>query len=158
MICGDKRIYDKIEIPEDKKIFQGYVSPEQWGGVIARSFDIGVAPLAGEYDKYRSWIKPIEYCLTSTPWLASDNGVTYYEIKDLNYGKFVQNDVDEWTRMLLQTVDNIEEENEKMKGAPLEFGKQQDISLHAEEIADIYREIALKYGGIDLYQEVPQGE
>jgi glycosyltransferase involved in cell wall biosynthesis len=150
MICGDNRVYDAIQLPDNKKIFQPYVPYEEWGGIIARSFDIGIAPLSGEYDEYRSWIKPIEFLLTKTPWIASDN-VAYDEFKGTGYGKIVQNDVDSWTNALLKTIDNIEKENEKISGDPFEFAKMQDVNLHAEEIANVYRKIAKEQAKVDLY-------
>lgn len=152
VICGDRRVYDSIELPEEKKIFQPYVPYEEWGGVISRNFDIGIAPLCGEYDEYRSWIKPIEFLLTKTPWIASDN-VAYDEFKDNKYGMIVKNGVDSWTNSLLFMIDNLKKENEKISGEPFEFAKKQDINLHAEEIANIYRQIAKEQAHMDLYEK-----
>ena len=38
------------------------------------SFDIGIAPLTGEYDKARSNLKVVEYGLAGIPWVASAGG------------------------------------------------------------------------------------
>ncbi len=35
------------------------------------SFTIGIAPLFGEYDKYRSNLKIVEYGICNVPWVAS---------------------------------------------------------------------------------------
>jgi glycosyltransferase involved in cell wall biosynthesis len=153
MICGDQRVYDSIPLPDEKKIFQPYVSYEEWGGIIARNFDIGIAPLAGEYDEYRSWIKPMEFMLTKTPWIASDN-VAYDDFKGAGYGKIIKNGIDSWAKELLDMVDNLQKENENMSGKSFEFAKNQDINLHAEEIADVYRLIAKEQADMNLYDEI----
>lgn len=149
VICGDDRIFNQIELPVEKKIFQPYVPHNEWGGIVATKFDIGVAPLAGEYDNFRSYIKPLEYMITKTPLVATA-GPAYQDIAE--YGTFIENGADSWTEALLQKVDNLEKENELAAGKPYEFGLSKDINKNAEDIANIYREIAKKYGFIDLYQ------
>jgi len=147
MICGDKRNYDLLEIPEDRKIFQEYIPYEQWGKLLAESFDIGIAPLAGDYDNYRSWIKPVEYCLTQTPWIAS-SGPAYNDLEQ--YGKLISNTQENWTDALLFTVDNLEQEKEKCKNEPYKFGLSTDVNVNVENIADTYRTIARVHGKINL--------
>ncbi len=42
-----------------------------WANTV-RNFDIGLAPLRGEYDQYRSHLKVLEYAISGVPWVASD--------------------------------------------------------------------------------------
>jgi len=147
MICGDERNYDLVPVPENKKIFQSYVPYEEWGKIIGKHFDIGIAPLAGEYDNYRSWIKPIEYCLTQTPWIASD-GPAYNDLSQ--YGCLIDNTVENWTNSLLYTVDNFAEEKEKAKNESYQFGLSTDVNEHVEDIADTYRMIAKVHGKMNI--------
>lgn len=145
MIAGDERIFNELEIPIEKKIYHPYVQYEEWGNVIARKFDIGIAPLAGEYDNYRSYIKPLEYMLTKTPLVAT-KGIAYQEIEP--YGNFIENGEENWTNALLNIVDNLEKEKEFSSGIPYQFAIDKDIDKNAEGIADIYREIAEKHAFI----------
>jgi len=155
MICGDKRIYDILEIPENRKIFQPYVPYEQWGSIVAKKFDIGLAPLAGRYDDFRSSLKLIEYGLTKTPNIVTDN-LAYHDYPE--YGsKMIQNGEDNWTKSILETIDNLEEEKNKMSGDPYQNALKMNVDLHAEEIAELYRKIALKHANINLYgNEIPK--
>jgi len=138
MINGDKRVYDNIEIPEDRKIFHGFVPYEQWPALVS-NFDIGLAPLAGEYDKRRSWIKPLEYMLLKIPWLASDIG-SYDEIRE--YGRLVKNRYDIWETVLLETINNLgsEENNERINRA-YEFAIKQDTFLNVNNIINTFKKI-----------------
>lgn len=152
LICGDDRIFKQIELPTEKKIFQPYVPHNEWGGIVARDFDIGIAPLAGEYDNYRSYIKPLEYMITQTPLVATI-GPAYRDITE--YGTFIENGEESWTKALLEKVDNLQQESELAKGKPYEFGISKDVNKNAEVIADTYREIALKHGFMNLYDQIP---
>lgn len=145
MICGDKRVADIMKIPQDNMIFHPFVPHEQWGGIVARKFDIGLAPLEGEYDKYRSWIKVMEYMLTKTPWVASQ-GPAYNELNE--YGKLIPNTVDDWTVAILDVIDNYQAAKEKANGKPYEFSLTQDIKNNVESITDTFREIAKKHANI----------
>lgn len=147
MICGDKRIYDLLEIPEDKKQFHPFVPHDQWGSVISKYFDIYPIPLSGEYDNYRSCIKPIEAMLTQTPWISSDSPA-YHDLAP--YGKLIKNSEENWTNALLDMIDNLSEEKEKAKEEPYQFALTWDIKYHTEEIADIFRLIAREHGNLIL--------
>jgi glycosyltransferase involved in cell wall biosynthesis len=46
-------------------------APLGWANTV-RAFDIGLAPLRGEYDLYRSHLKVLEYAAAGVPWVASD--------------------------------------------------------------------------------------
>lgn len=47
---------------------------QQWIDVVADS-DIGIAPLEGEYDQYRSWVKAVDYGVLGIPFVATQNEV-----------------------------------------------------------------------------------
>lgn len=46
-------------------------SMRDWPGLVGH-FDIGLAPLRGPYDQYRSHIKVLEYASLGIPWVATD--------------------------------------------------------------------------------------
>lgn len=52
-------------------IFMPKINHDRWPYEIGR-IGIGVAPIAGDYDKRRSWIKCLEYAAKGIPWVASD--------------------------------------------------------------------------------------
>jgi len=103
VICGaDRRVFESIPLRDSQKIHIDWVPHDQWAGRLA-NFDIALAPLVGEYDKRRSWIKPLEYGLMRLPWIASDNGA--YEGLE-QYGRMVANTPDAWADALADVIDN----------------------------------------------------
>jgi hypothetical protein len=146
MIVGDKRVYDLIKIPEEQKVFQNYVPYDQWPRVVA-NFDIGLAPLAGEYDKRRSWIKPLEYMLEKIPWIASDN-TSYDDIKQ--YGTVVKNYPEKWKEALLDNILNLEAKRDIAKGKPFDFAASTDVNANVDKTLVLFKEIAKKHAKIDL--------
>lgn len=127
MICGDKKVFDLFELTNKNKMWQNFVPFDYWSEVV-RKMDVGLAPLSGEYDKRRSWIKPMEYMITGIPWVASDNGA-YDEIRQ--YGKLVDNTEDAWYNAIKETIVNYYE----LDTTPAyEFAMSQDATLNANEI------------------------
>ena len=146
MIVGDMRVLNVINIPNDKKLFHPYVKNEDWGAVLSKNFDIGIAPLEGEYDKCRSIIKPIEYMLTKTPFVAS-YGEAYKELAGIGgLGNFVKNSVANWETKLRYIIDNYETEKEKMKGKPFEYAMTWDYLSNVEYMVDTYKKISREQG------------
>lgn len=174
-ICGDKGIFDKLDIPQEQKLFQSFISDipkdrilfqpfvpatpwrkdpnhdkipyyQCWADV-ENNFDIGVVPLSGEYDTFRSWIKPMELMLCKVPTLCSV-GPAYQDIAQ--YTKLIRNDPQVWELNLLKMIDNLDAERERVAGAPYEFALKQDVNLHVDEIINIYKTIAKDHAGISL--------
>ena len=69
---------------------------------LRRIADIGLAPLAGEYDERRSWIKVLVYALLGIPWVASNVG-PYKECKG---GILVDNEADAWIEAISRMLDD----------------------------------------------------
>jgi len=140
MIAGDKRVFDEIDLPEDKKVFQNFVPHSEWAKLVS-NFDIGLAPLCGEYDQRRSWIKPLEYMLLKIPWIASDNK-SYDELKP--YGKVIENRYDVWRKEIAETITNLEEHRKFAKGEPYKFAIKQDVDKNVDKIIATFQEIIKK--------------
>lgn len=106
MLCGnDDRLRFRPPGPPEKVIFQPGVPPWEWPRVVA-SFDIGIAPLAGDYDRRRSWIKVMEYALAGVPCAFTDYE-PYEDLRDL--GVPVENSPEAWYAALNGLLNNLEE-------------------------------------------------
>ena len=137
LIGGDKKVFDAIDIPEDKKIFQKYVPHEQWTSLL-KSVDIGLAPLATVYDRRRSWIKALEYMALKIPWIASDFP-PYKELQE--YGKIVQNSVASWENALADMIDNLQDYRDKAAAEPYDFALTQTTDKNILKTIELYQKI-----------------
>jgi len=133
---GDQRIANAIKIPDNYKAIARWLPYEQWPRVL-QGFDIGLVPLYGQYDRSRSWIKPIEYGLMGIPWVGSIMPMTE-EFKD--HGVLVENTPPAWARGLATVLDDYEYYKgraEDNKEAFLEY----DINKNVDKIIDTYQTI-----------------
>lgn len=139
MITGDRRVFEKIDLPEDRIIYQNYVPFSHWP-IVMSNFDIGIAPLAGEYDKRRSLIKLLEYMAMKIPWVGSDNN-SYDSIKQ--YGQVIKNDYFTWLHALEDTISNIEKYREKAEEG-YKFAVSQSVDNNVDYIVETYNQVIKK--------------
>ncbi len=153
LIVGDERVTKKLkdlELRNDRLLHHPYVSYDRWYKTL-QLYDIGIAPLAMEYDMRRSWIKVAEYMSMGIPFVAT-NGAPYYysQIGTPVSGLFVsQGDKDKsdqpsetgWEQALTATINNLEllkKEAVKNKDNYFEIF---DIENNVESMISIYQEI-----------------
>lgn len=134
---GDPRVFNEINLPENKKMNHGYVQEEQWGNYL-KTYDIALAPLATEYDRRRSWIKVLEYMALQIPWIAS-NFEPYVDFR--KYGNIINNSKEEWEKSLSYMIENIEFFREKARGEPYTFALTQSFDNNIEKSIEIYQKI-----------------
>lgn len=137
MTGGDKRIYDKINLPNERKIFSSYVPDEQWAS-LQKSIDIGIAPLTSPFDRRRSHIKVLEYMLLKIPWIAS-NFETYEELGE--YGHLIENGVDNWKKAICDAVENIDQYRELANGKAYEYALSQSYEKNIDKLIAVYEHI-----------------
>ena len=71
LVGGDLRISSLFSgLGPGRVIHKDRVPFKEWPALLAQ-YDIGLAPLHGEYDRRRSWIKVLEYCLMGLWPIAS---------------------------------------------------------------------------------------
>jgi glycosyltransferase involved in cell wall biosynthesis len=128
LIGGDKKIFDLINV--DNKIFQKHVPAEQWESLL-KSIDIGLAPLSGEYDKRRSWIKALEYMALKIPWIAT-NYPTYRELKE--FGIMTENGYHNWEHALTEMIENYDNYKKLAENEAFEFALQQSSYEKVKEV------------------------
>jgi len=144
MVCGnDRRVFDLLQVPARQKVHQPWVNYAEWPGILAK-FDIGLAPLSGDYDERRSWIKVLEYMVMKIPWVASE-GSAYQELK--HFGWLVKNTPKAWERILLDMVDHINDYKNEAAGEPYLFGIGQNIDENVNRVISIYENIYKKAFG-----------
>ena len=136
LISGDKRVFDLLEAK--KKVFQPFVPAEKWTSLI-KTLDIGLAPLNGEYDKRRSWIKGLEYMALKIPWIAS-NYQTYDELKE--YGIMTENGYKGWTESLIEMIENYPMYKAKAEGESYDFAVEHSSYTNIEKVhVKLYEEL-----------------
>ena len=152
LIVGDERVVTKLKemgVHKDGIIYRPYVPYDRWYETLLL-YDIGIAPLAQEYDMRRSWIKVAEYMSMGIPFVATDTAP--YQNPRIRHscrtGLFVpQGDKasDEnpagWEQTLGAAVASIERIKKLAEEDSVEHYANFDIDNNIEGIADIYERI-----------------
>lgn len=125
---GHKDNFDNLEA--ENKMYQGFVKEEEFPSML-KSFDIGIAPLSGEYDKRRSRVKVLEYMALKIPWIATDYP-TYGDLKE--YGVTTKNGYRNWVSALSDMIENISEYKEKAKKEPYEYALSQSYDINVPKV------------------------
>jgi glycosyltransferase involved in cell wall biosynthesis len=89
--------------PQQKQWMRG-VEYTKWPSILAQ-FDIGLAPLYGEYDRRRSWLKVPEYACAGVPCVVTKSD-PYAGLEEWCIAQ-VENSVDNWYAALSTALDNL---------------------------------------------------
>lgn len=125
------RMLDKrgIEYQQGK-----WVDYEHFPRVVA-AYDIGICPLAGEFDKGRSWIKWLECSLMGKPVVAQDHAGVY----DGCYGGFLADTDEQWVKSIAALTDP--EVYRQMSFNGISWAWRQGWDSNLSEITDIFDEV-----------------
>lgn len=109
LVTGDKQLAYKLKefnpdvVRSDRLLYPQEIS----------KFDIALAPVHGEYDRRRSWLKISEYSLSGIPWIGSDLD----PYREYNYpgSVLVRNRPKDWEDALEEMIKNRVEYYSKVK-------------------------------------------
>ena len=144
VICGDnERIFNQL--PVKNKTLLPWVPLADWPRQLA-AFDIGLAPLCGQFDDHRSRLKVMEYLTMAIPFVASKSPAyaEFYlrESDPVLFPAFVDNTPEAWELRLMEVIDNYDAHY----GAAIELqplALKQDLFLQAHTIVATYERILI---------------
>jgi hypothetical protein len=147
MIVGDNRVIDKLPFAKDRVMFHPYVSWRDWPDIL-RLFDIGIAPLAGEYDCRRSDLKVSEYIASALPYIATES-VVYEKYSDVsglyvnqgNKTKCDVSNVEGWHYSIEYAIEHIGKLKEMMLQHKHDYRAIYDIDHNVYNILDKYHQL-----------------
>jgi len=143
---SNQEIFNLLPVPARQKILRPWVPYAQWPSELA-NYDIGLAPLNGAYDDRRSWIKVLEYMVMKIPWIASE-GPAYHELRP--YGWLVENNARTWERVLLDSIDHLEDYRKEAGREAYLYGISQSIDGNIDKVLAAYAEIIKNATGKQL--------
>lgn len=125
------------DIPASRQVNYSHVSFEEWVDIL-RKLDVGILPLCGDYDLRLGRISLLEFMISKTPWLASDQPA----LRELaRYGRLVQNSPDAWEAAILRAVDNIVVLQKRAAGEPFLFALSQDVNENIDRVLKLFTHI-----------------
>ena len=113
---------------------------EEWADILPK-LDIGLLPICGDYDLRLGRISLLEFMVSKTPWLVSNQPV----LRDLaRFGKFVQNTPDAWETAILKAMDNMDTLQKRAAGEPFLFALSQDINVNIDKVLKLFTRILIQ--------------
>lgn len=142
LLAGDPRVSKLFILPRKRIEFQKKVPHSEWHTVLKR-FNIGLVPLAGEYDKRRSWIKALEYLIVGIPWIGTNYDI--YGGLEHPYGLMVENTYRSWYDGLHEMITNYPYWKKVAEAGRAMVLKSYAIDLNVDKIIDTYEVIIDTY-------------
>ena len=139
VMCGaDTRILDRVPLKHHQKLHFNWRHFSQWPAILA-NFDVGLIPLAGDFDARRSTLKPLEYSIMRVPWIASKSPA-YAGLED--YGTFVDNTPEAWADALIDAIDNAP--NSRKVQHAYDWAREHDIDANVRSMIGKYAQLGQK--------------
>ena len=133
-----ERILDRVPLKHHQKLHFNWRHFSQWPAILA-NFDVGLIPLAGEFDARRSTLKPLEYSIMRVPWIASKSPA-YAGLED--YGTFVDNTPEAWADALIDAIDNAP--NTRKVQHAYDWAREHDIDANVRSMIGKYAQLGQK--------------
>ena len=136
VLLGDPRCERFFAVKPSSRLSHKWIPQATFAGGLS-SFDIGLIPLYGEYDRRRSWIKTMEYSVMGIPWVGSDMEPT----QDVDTGTRVENTTAAWYKTLKFYVENVDALQDAA-AANIEASRERfDIDHHVGELVTLFEKI-----------------
>ncbi len=148
LIVGDDRVAKQVPMDMNKVWFSPYTAWWNWQKTLKR-YDIGLAPLSGDYDDRRSSLKVAEYVLSGIPFVATRSPV-YNQFYDVGSGIFIKHGDDKesymdrsdnWYASTIDMIDDIEEYRSKAEHNIETEGTKYSVDNNVDAIISVYEEI-----------------
>jgi hypothetical protein len=103
-LAGDERILHGLGLPPGRWNYRGWFPLTLWAPNFLAGLDIGLIPLAGEYDRRRSALKSTEMAMMGLPWIGSN-----LEPNQLlaETGVLVENTAEAWHKAIMDMINDL---------------------------------------------------
>jgi hypothetical protein len=135
ILCGWEKAPD-LKIDPKQIRLQAPRCFDDWVKILL-NLDLGLAPVAGDYDLRLSQVNLFEFMLAKIPWVATEQGAC----QPLLSGRWVQNSPENWESAVLETVEHLAVYQRKAAGEPFLFALGQDLSVNLEKVLKVYSAI-----------------
>lgn len=137
LLIGDPRLERHFAgVPQKQRAAIGWAPQAIFASKLSY-VDVGLAPLYGEYDRRRSWIKAAEYSVMGIPWIGTDSEPT----RGFETGLLVNNTVDEWYAALTFYIKNIGAVKSAARANQQAAREFYDIDAHTGELIKLFERI-----------------
>ncbi len=137
VVCANPALLPLLGLPPGQvKVFLPQTF-EDWVNILLQ-LDVGLAPLAGDYDNRQSPINLLEFMFAKIPWVASQPPLSHALQP---YGVWVANNPQGWQAALQDLLQNLPAHRKKAAQEPFLHALGQDIAANLEKTLRLYAQI-----------------
>ncbi len=123
-----------LEIQPSQLLIRSSCRLEEWADILLK-LDVGLAPISGEYDLRLGRINLLEFMISKTPWIAS-NQASFREFS--RFGRLVQNTPEAWETTLVKVLDNLDAFQKRASGELFLFALSQDVNENIDKVLKLF--------------------
>ena len=130
---GDETDMD-LMIDPGQVVAYSYSSFDEWVHLLL-TLDIGLIPVASDYDLRLSTVHLLEFMVAKIPWIASHQ-LSVHELS--TYGQWLQNSPQEWESAILKAMEHLDFYKKKAGGEAFLHALGQDAGAHIDKALRVY--------------------
>jgi hypothetical protein len=123
-----------LNIDPSQILFQSSSLFDEWVNILMK-LNLGLVPVYGDYDLRLGRINLLEFMVSKTPWIAS-NQPAFREFSRL--GRLVANTTDAWETAILKVIDNLDDLQLWAAGEPFLFALSQDVNENIDKVLKLF--------------------
>jgi hypothetical protein len=127
----------KLNIDPTRVLFFSPFFFDEWVSLLLK-LDIGLIPVAGDYDLRLSQVSMLEFMIAKIPWIATEQ-LAFHHL--LQYGYWVPNSTETWKTAILKAVDHLEAYQKKAGRESFLFALGQDVGANIDKTLRIYSSV-----------------
>jgi glycosyltransferase involved in cell wall biosynthesis len=130
----DNDIQECLDVPCDQLVTHRSDGFDEWTSTLL-SLDLGLIPIYGDYDLRLSRNNLLEFMISKTPWIAS-NQPSFREFS--RYGRLVSNSTEEWVSAIQKAIDNIGALQSSAAGESFLYALSQDVNQNIDKVLKLF--------------------
>jgi len=130
LVLGDRDDHAVLDIQPSQLVIRSSCRLDEWAEILLK-LDIGLAPIYGDYDLRLGRINLLEFMISKTPWIAS-NQPAFREFS--RFGRLVQNTSTAWESAILEMLDNLDVFQQRATRESFLFALSQDVNENIDKV------------------------
>lgn len=136
VMVGDDPIVRSLDIRTSQRVSMDWRPYTLWHEVLS-VYDVGLVPLAGEYDRRRSCLKSCELSIMDIPWVGSDLEPN----RIIGTGTLTVNTAQDWYARISNTLEYLPLYKLQAENGAVAVIRDYDVNLHTADLMSMYLSI-----------------
>jgi hypothetical protein len=134
LVLSDMHDHAILDIQPSQLLTRSSCRLDEWADILLK-LDLGLVPVYGDYDLRLGRINLLEFMISKTPWIAS-NQPSFREFS--RFGRLVENTGTAWEAALLRVLDHLDAFQKRASGESFLFALSQDVNENIDKVLKLF--------------------